>query len=165
MLSKGETEGHGDVYTCMGCVTGDEVVVYKYLGTMYTESFERMWRRLSAHFPVETQPGRTNDLYIDLHGVSIYDNKLSDFTECHRIIRNENSKILRLKFSNGRVLDCTPDHPFETENRGVVRADELASDDVIMADKNPPSYSPRMVLFHTTLIWRGLWLASLRCVL
>ena len=154
-LSKGETEDHGDVYTCMGCVTGDEVVVYKYLGTMYTESFERMWRRLSAHFPVETQPGRTNDLYIDLHGVSIYDNKLSDFTECHRIIRNENSKILRLKFSNGRVLDCTPDHPFETENRGVVRADELASDDVIMADKKSAFVFSEdgVVPYNTDLAW------------
>ena len=35
------------------------------------------------------------------------------------------NEILRLRFSDGRELRCTPNHRIWTENRGWVRADEL----------------------------------------
>jgi ribonucleoside-diphosphate reductase alpha chain len=42
--------------------------------------------------------------------------------------RNE---ILRLEFTDGRVIRCTPNHRFWTKNRGWVRADSLAEDDKV----------------------------------
>ena len=38
-----------------------------------------------------------------------------------------------LRFSNGRTLVCTQDHPILTENRGWVRADQLSEMDEIVA--------------------------------
>ena len=125
----------GDVYPCMGCVDGQEVISYKYNGSLYVESFERMWNRLSRFFVQKFQPGRSKDMFLDLAGVEIYDNK-DDWTKCRRLIKNASTKLLRLKFTNGRVLTCTPDHPFETENRGVVNAAELTSQDVVSIDKD-----------------------------
>ena len=39
--------------------------------------------------------------------------------------------IVRLEFTNGMAVRCTPNHRFWTQNRGWVRADELADDDEI----------------------------------
>ena len=123
----------GDAYPPMGCVSGDEVITYRYKNNIYTESFCRMWLRMKNSFTEQTQPGRILDKYIDLRNVEIYDSK-DGWTICKRIIRNENSAMLRLKFSNGRTIECTPDHPFETENRGIVRADALTEEDEIFID-------------------------------
>ena len=39
------------------------------------------------------------------------------------------NQIVRLEFSDGREIRCTPNHRFFTTNRGWVRADELTDDD------------------------------------
>jgi anaerobic ribonucleoside-triphosphate reductase len=124
----------GGVWPSMGCVEGKEVVAYRVSGKTYIESIERMWERLMPRYKPMIQSNREKDYYIDLYNVDIYDN-VSGWTECKRLIKNVDCKVLRIKFSNGRCLDCTPDHPFETQNRGVVRADELAEDDIIKIDK------------------------------
>lgn len=125
----------GDVYTCMGCVAEDEVITYRMGENTFVESFGRAWNRLAQYFEIKTQPGRIDDKYIDLTGVEIYD-CVSGWTKCYRMIRNNESEMLRLKFSNGRLLDCTPDHPFETENRGEVSAANLSQDDIVRVDKS-----------------------------
>ena len=124
----------GGVWTSMGCVEGKEVVVYRTSGKTYIESIERMWERLMPKYKPTLQPGRDKDYYINLYDVDIYDN-VSGWTECKRLIKNADCKVFRIKFNNGRCLDCTPDHPFETQNRGVVRADELTGNDIIKIDK------------------------------
>lgn len=64
----------GDVYTCMGCVDGKELITYKIKNNLYVESFERMWRRLSDSFEIKHQYSETNpNLYMDLSEVTIYD--------------------------------------------------------------------------------------------
>ena len=45
----------GDVYTCMGCVDGKEMITYKVNGKLYVESFERAWKKLSDQFEVKHQ--------------------------------------------------------------------------------------------------------------
>lgn len=127
-------EYKGACYPCMGCVEGKEVVAYRTSGKTYIESIERMWERLMPKYKPTIQPGREKDYYIDLRDVDIYDN-VSGWTECKRLIKNADCQVLRIKFNNGRCLDCTPDHPFETQNRGVVRADELTENDIIKIDK------------------------------
>lgn len=125
----------GEVYSPMGCVDGKEVIQYKYNDTLYTESFERMWRRLSYEFPTKLQHPDHKDMYMDVKGVSIWDNNLGEFTEVYRVIRNISDSWLNLKFSNGRSLRVTRDHPFETKNRGVVLAENLTESDQILVDK------------------------------
>ena len=134
LQNKIDKNGNGNAYPCMGCVAGDEVIAYRMNGNLYVESFSRMWARMSRQFEIQTQQGRKDDKFIDLRGVEIYDN-VNGWTKCYRVIRNNKSDLLRIKFSNGRMLDCTPDHPFETENRGVVQASNLSPTDVIRVDK------------------------------
>ena len=60
----------GDVYTCMGCVDGKELITYKIKNNLYVESFERMWRRLSDSFEIKHQYSEDNpNLYMDLSEV------------------------------------------------------------------------------------------------
>lgn len=127
----------GDCFACMGCVDGDEVISYRFNGNTYTESFRRMWERTSLSYPTKIQPGRINDEYRDTSdtGLEIWDNAKKDFTDVKRIIRNKTEDWLELTFSNGRILDCTLDHPFETQNRGVVLAKDLTSEDEILIDR------------------------------
>lgn len=126
---------NGDVYPCMGCVDKDEVIQYKIGDTYYTESIGRAWNRMALFSPAKVQPGRTDDLYRDLSDVTIWDVNEKKFVPVKRIIRNKSKDWLELTFSNGRILNCTPDHPFETVNRGVVHAKDLTSEDIILADK------------------------------
>lgn len=66
----------GNVYGCMGCVDGKELITYKMNNQLYVESFERAWRRLSDHFEVKHQFTADNpNLYMDLKDVLIYDTK------------------------------------------------------------------------------------------
>lgn len=122
----------GDVYPCMGCVDGKEVITYKYNNNVYTESFERMWDRLSKYFEIGKQPNLT-DFVMRTPGVKIYDQK-EGFVDNYGIIKNHNSEWLRITFSNGRTIMCTPDHPFENTNGKLVYAADLTENDLIDVD-------------------------------
>ena len=121
----------GDVYTCMGCVDGKAVVTYAYDGSIYTESFEQMWDRLSYYFRIDKQPNLI-DFVMQTPGVTIFDQKVG-FVDNYGIIKNHSSEWLRITFSNGAVIMCTPDHPFENENGKIVFARDLTESDLIAA--------------------------------
>lgn len=123
----------GEVYTCMGCVDGKEVVTYKYNNNIYTESFERMWDRLSKYFKIEKQPN-LKDFVMRTPEVKIYDQK-EGFVDNYGIIKNHNSEWLQITFSNGRIIKCTPDHPFETADGRIVFANNLTANDSLEIDK------------------------------
>lgn len=125
-------EMKGDVYPCMGCVDGKEVITYKYNDNVYTESFERMWNRLSKYFEIGKQPNLT-DFVMRTPGVKIYDQK-EGFVDNYGIIKNHNSEWLRITFSNGRTIMCTPDHPFENTDGKLVYAADLTKNDLIDVD-------------------------------
>ena len=134
----------GDVYPCMGCVDGKEVITYKFNNTIYTESFERMWDRLAKYYQVELQNNK-KDFVMKTVGVQIYDQK-KGFVDNYGVIKNHNSDWLRITFSNGRVITCTPDHPFENKNGKIVYARDLTENDLIEIDKTTnlqlsPTYS------------------------
>ena len=123
---------NGNVYTPMGCVDEKEVIDYKISGKRYVESFVRAWDRLATMFSVELQPNR-KDLIINPENVTIWDNEKKSYVAMKHMIKNHSKNWLELTFSNGRILDCTPDHPFETSN-GVVLAKDLTSSDEILID-------------------------------
>lgn len=132
-IAKGQLPGDGDVVLPMGCVDKSEVIDYKIGDVKHVESFERAWFRLQGIFPVELQANK-KDVVIYPKNVSIWDNSKKKYVTMNCMIRNHNDEWLRLTFSNGRILDCTPDHPFETTN-GEVFAKDLTSDDKILVDK------------------------------
>lgn len=72
----------GNVFPCMGCVDGQEIIKYRFENNTYTESFERMWDRFSKIYEIKTQQNGV-DKYIDLQNVSIYDSKEDDFVDCY----------------------------------------------------------------------------------
>ena len=107
----------GNVFPCMGCVDGDEVITYKLLSNLYVESFSRMWNRVSLLFKVKLQHKGDPHLYMDVEGVEIYD-KENGFVEVKRMIKNLSSDWVRITFSNGRMLQCTTDHPLPVVGKG-----------------------------------------------
>jgi ribonucleoside-diphosphate reductase alpha chain len=54
-----------------------------------------------------------------------------DLTTPTQVMVTGTNQILRLEFSDGRVLRCTPNHRLWTSNKGWVRADELTETDQI----------------------------------
>lgn len=125
----------GEVFSPMGCVDGQEVVSYKYKGIIHVESFERMWNRLAVDFlPMLQTPDSDLYKYMELKGVEIKDTK-AGYVDCKGIIRNTADKWVKVTLSTGHVLDCTIDHPFDTENKGIVHAEDLNVGDTILTDR------------------------------
>jgi ribonucleoside-diphosphate reductase alpha chain len=101
------------------CFTGDSRV--------HTDKglirFDDLARRVTA--------GETFDVYT--HDITNADRprdsiRLSRPTQ---FMINDVKEIVRLRFSDGRQIRCTPNHRFWTKNRGWVRADELTEADEI----------------------------------
>jgi ribonucleoside-diphosphate reductase alpha chain len=53
------------------------------------------------------------------------------------IMQNGVKPILRLRFSNGQELRCTPNHRLWTTNRGYVAAEELTEQDKVLLNDSP----------------------------
>ena len=126
----------GQVFSCMGCVAGHSIIRAKMdPDEIIQESFTSFWNQLAEKFEIYEQTKGSENLYMDLSGVKIYDSKRKEFVECKRIIRNVSREWKRIRFENGHSIDCTPDHPFFTVNRGRVLAQDLqAGDSVYFSD-------------------------------
>lgn len=133
------------VVSPMGCVDGKEVVTYKANGELFVENFEKFWSK----FEDKAVPQRTKDdanLFVDLskENVLIYDTN-KGFVKVTKLIRNVSDKWNKVKLSNGRVLLCTTDHPFETQNRGMVYAENLTTNDTILINSKQYSEETKQV--------------------
>lgn len=143
---------YGQVISLMGCVDGDELVTYKYRGSLYVESFKRMWNKLSDYYnAIEQIKGNGNHLYLDTSdgNVEIYDTK-KGFVRVKKIIRNTSDNWVKVKLEHGRQLLCTKDHPFHT-NRGRIYASDLTTNDIV--DINVNQYSEEKVNFNNEKAW------------
>jgi anaerobic ribonucleoside-triphosphate reductase len=122
----------------MGCASSDEVVNYKLNGIQYVESFGRFWNRISSLCASYNQPGLDERYrYIDTSNIDlvIYDT-VKGFVKVKKLVRNYSEEWYRVCLKNGRNVTVTGDHPFETENRGVVYAKELTNEDYIRININ-----------------------------
>lgn len=141
----------GDVYTCMGCVDGKELITYKIGKQLYVESFERMWNRLSDSFEIKHQFTEYNpNVYMDLTNVTIYDTK-KGFVNTKRIIKNVSKDWLDVNFSNGRRLLCTTDHPLTLTNGKTVHASDLKLEDSVSISTK--QYHEETVTMNTDKAW------------
>lgn len=141
----------GDVYTCMGCVDGKEIITYKIKNTLYVESFERAWKRLSDNFDIKHQFNEENpNLYMNLQNVTIYDTE-KGFVEANRIIRNMSEEWIDINFSNGRRLLCTTDHQLTLRDGKDVLASQLKLGDKILI--NSSQYTEDTIMFNSDKAW------------
>lgn len=140
----------GDVYTCMGCVDGQEIITYRFGNQLFVEAFERMWYRLSDHFDIKNQTKNSPNMYMDLCGVEIYDTE-KGFVNTKRIIRNLSDDWVDVHLSNGRRLLCTSDHPFEIIGKGIVHTSELSIGDRLKI--NSSQYSESNIVFNNERAW------------
>lgn len=128
-----DSTGRGNCYPCMGCVDGESVIDYVVNGTRYVETFEKAWERLMHNHDLKKQPNAI-DMYMETPDVRIYDNVVGDYVKQYGIIMNIQSLWYTITLSNGRVIDVTDNHPFDTENRGVVLARDLVIGDKIVSN-------------------------------
>ena len=131
----------GQVYGTMGCALGDEVIVYKLNSWIYVESFEKLWKRLAANKGLKVRPqfnqeGNPN-LIIDTTkrvDLEIYDTNKKDFVKVFSVNRNISKNFMKVKFSNGRFVTVTDDHPFTTCKQDVVLCKNLKPGDEILVN-------------------------------
>lgn len=141
----------GYCFPVMGCVDGKEIITYKLDNKLYVESFERMWQRLSDKFEIKHQYSSKNpNLYMDLKNVLIYDTE-NGFVNTEKIIRNISSEWLDIKFSNGRRLLCTKDHPLTLLNGDTLKASQLKTGDSLLINSN--QYNEENIIFNEDKAW------------
>lgn len=141
----------GEVFPCMGCVDGKEIITYRMNNKLYVESFERMWNRLTDVFEVKHQYSENNpNLYMDLENIEIYDTE-KGFVNTKRIIRNVSNNWVDVHLSNGRRLLCTEDHPFELLHKGETQAKNLKVSDKMMINSN--QYNEETIAFNSDKAW------------
>lgn len=123
----------GEVFPCMGCVDGEDVVRYEYKGEEYCEGIEKMWNRVSLDIQTKLQqtPGC---FYIDSdpNVLKIYDTSMGEYVGVRRLVSNKDmSNWIRVKTESGRSLLCTSDHPFPVKDKGRTQAKDLKIGDIL----------------------------------
>lgn len=153
----------GDVYPCMGAVSGDSTIDVAINDHAYHLTFEELWRMVhdECNLEYKLQPHRADDFYIDCehndHPLLIYEYRGSDngirvtTTKVKKITCIHNLQWLYIKTKHGKSIKCTYDHPFpvygtdddlyvapnpEYNFRGYSRieAEQLKVGDVLISD-------------------------------
>lgn len=134
---------YGVAISPMGCFKGDHVLGFMQQDIPFAQSIERTWDWLSSTVPVKTQIEGQPHKYIDVSNLNfkVWDTAKQDYVKVNTFIRNVQDNWVNVKLSNGRHLDVTSDHPFETENRGVVQAKDLVLGDKIKANYGAPTFT------------------------
>lgn len=129
---------YGKVVSLMGCVEGQEVVIYRIDGAVHIESIQRMWERIANHLGVKEQANNIG-YYIPTSSIAleIYDTK-DGFVKVKTLVKNYQNEWRKIVLSNGRILKCTADHPLPT-SMGRKCADELQVGDHLVANIGFPA--------------------------
>lgn len=145
---------YGTPITPMGCVKGGHVLGLNINNTHYIQGFERTWNQLAEKFPVLNQPAGEHHKYMDVsqEDIKVWDTKLQKYVKVNTFIRNMQNKWVTVKLSNGRLVQVTDNHPFETENRGVILAKDLTLGDKIQANYGAPEMAETIEIANS-LAW------------
>lgn len=121
-------EATGSFKHPMGCVDGEEVIYYKYKNEIFCESFYNVWTKFSKDYEIKKH-GISEYMTIDNFYILDIDGSMTKVT-C--LIRNPDQSNWRLvKFSNGRSLVCTSDHPLPVIGKGRTFVDDLTIGDKV----------------------------------
>lgn len=115
----------------MGCVDGNEVITYKEHGNVYTQPFVDFWNN---HVHLGVKHNGVSE-YIETSNIEILDNDGS-FTSVRGIIKNPDKGDWKLvKFTNGRSLVCTGDHPLPVNGKGRTFVNDMKAGDIVDGHK------------------------------
>ena len=137
----------------MGCVQGSEVIRYKVNGKKYVEGIERAYKRINtlagAHKYGESMYMDTSEL-----DVEIFDTYKGGYTKVRKFIMNPNkNNWYRIKFSNGRSLIATADHPLPIKGKGRTYVRDIEVDDVAYSADKVISHSENVPDFSKNVAW------------
>lgn len=113
----------------MGCVAGEETITYKISNNLFVENFKNAYSRLAALYGEKVYG---ESCYVDLSAtpVTIYDSIKHSFVQIKKIIKNPNKNNWKeIRFSNGRSVLATSDHPFYIVGKGRTFAKDLVLGD------------------------------------
>lgn len=132
----------GDVYTCMGCVDGNETIIISLNGgpdESEKRTFSDVWNTLSDMYDVQDQEPGSPHKFISLVSEDVWiKDPTADggFARCLGIIRNSEQRSWKIvTFRNGRKIRCTSDHPFYIIGKGRIFASELEIGDKVYFDE------------------------------
>ena len=126
----------GSFKSPMGAVAGNEIITWKDFNGVHVTNFKTFWNEMANRYQVKPQLTDGDDYYIDIPDKDLLQIKDSHtgqikFVNIKRIINNQGRTWKRIKFNNGRYIECTPDHPFEIKDRGRIEAQDLHIGDQI----------------------------------
>lgn len=126
----------GSFKSPMGAVAGNEMITWKDFNGAHVTNFKTFWNEMANRYQVKPQLTDGDDYYIDIPDKDLLQIKDSHtgqikFVNIKRIINNQGRTWKRIKFNNGRYIECTPDHPFEIKGRGRIEAQDLHIGDQI----------------------------------
>lgn len=126
----------GSFKSPMGAVAGNEMITWKDFNGIHITNFKTFWNEMANRYQVKPQLTDGDDYYIDIPDKDLLQIKDSHtgqikFVNIKRIINNQGRTWKRIKFNNGRYIECTPDHPFEIKDRGRIEAQDLYISDQI----------------------------------
>lgn len=126
----------GSFKSPMGAVAGNEMITWKDFNGIHVTNFKTFWNEMANRYQVKPQLTDGDDYYIDIPNKDLIQIKDSHtgqikFVNIKRIINNQGRTWKRIKFNNGRYIECTPDHPFEIKDRGRIEAQDLHIGDQI----------------------------------
>ena len=122
----------------MGCVAGHERIVYEYNETRQLTSFASAWDMLVLSGEQIQTSG--NSEYIEPADMTVYDTSMHGFVKVLKVIKNpDKDDWYKIKFSDGKELMATADHPLPIENKGRTFVSDLKiGDRVMVSDADTP---------------------------
>jgi len=124
---------YNSVVATMGCLLGSDIITYKYRDKFYCEGIKRLWQRVDSD--ILTQGLSNYKIPVNL---KVWDGE-NGFVEVKTVIKNPDmGNWVRIKFSGGRTITVTEDHPLYTENRGRILVNQLKVGDTIKTYYNLP---------------------------
>lgn len=124
----------------MGCVHGSEVALWKINGNITLMTFAEMEYCLSDCQLVSYS---STSCYIDFEiehtELKIWDSNSNDFVKVKKFIINRGVTNWRtIRFTNGRNITVTGDHPLPVVNKGRMMVDEMSVGDKVPLTANYP---------------------------
>lgn len=113
----------------MGCVAGDEVIVYKVNNDLYIDEFKTAYERVSK---VGTVCKNGQSEYVDTQSsnICVYDSIHKDFVKVKKFIKNPNrNNWTEVVFDNNISILATDDHPFHVIGKGRTFVKDIKNGD------------------------------------
>ena len=131
----------GNVYGCMGCVSGDSVVRIKLDGEKMTLPISDVYDLVKSHMKELDQFADGNpNKYIDTTNMELYvfDSNVSDFVKVNKVMKNIGTNVgwKQIVLNDGHVLKCTENHIITTNKFDEIEVKDITDDNLYVSKDN-----------------------------